>query len=401
MRVSPFPTLTARNGVKLHIFRSTSQSTMLTTRPILTEIQGTRNPASRILTDETKWKAILARDENFDGLFVLGVLSTGIYCRPSCPARRPMRENVRFFLGFAEAEKAGFRACLRCHPRDAGPSQRVKLVDQVSQYIDANLQSKLTLATISNHVGLSPYHLQRMFKRVLGISPREYVDSRRIARMKSYLKKGETVNDSLYNAGFTSRSRIYENVARRFGVNPGDLRRGGEGLRVKYSIISSSLGRLLVAATEKGVCKVCIGDSDRFVEKALSEEYPSAVLQRDDDSMKDWAGKFVNYLDGQSQTLKVPLDLRATAFQSRVWKNIQSIPYGRTKTYSQVAKELGQSQAARAVARACATNPVALVIPCHRVVGKDGKLHGYRWGTKRKQKLLNLEQASIQTRLKN
>ena len=365
---------------------------MLTTNQNLAQLHGTRERHDNALSDDEKWKAVLSRNDSFDGVFVFAVRSTRIYCRPSCPARRPTKEHVTFFPGSIEAEQSGFRPCQRCQPRDAGPSPKAKLVDRVCKYIEANLEGKLTLATLSHQVGLSPYHFQRTFKRVLGVSPRQYVEARRLARMKRFLRNGETVNNSLYNAGFSSRSRVYENVPRGFGVNPGEFGRGGEGLRIRYSIIDSPLGRLLVAATERGVCGVCIGDSDAFVERSLAEDYPSAVLIRDDQGMEKWTGAFAKYFDGEHLALNLPLDVKATAFQSRVWKIIQSIPFGKTTTYGNIAKELGEPEASRAVARACATNPVALVIPCHRVIGKDGNLRGYRWGKLRKQTLLTLEQ---------
>ncbi len=365
---------------------------MLTSGQNLSHLHGMREHQDNALSDEEKWKAVLSKNDSFDGAFVFAVRSTGIYCRPSCPARRPSKEHVAFFPGSIEAEQSGFRPCHRCQPCEAGPSPKAKLVDQVCKYIDANLRGKLTLEILSRQVGLSPYHFQRTFKRVLRISPRQYVEARRLAKMKRFLRGGETVNNSLYNAGFSSRSRVYENVPGGFGVNPGEFRRGGEGLRIGYSIIDSPLGRLLVAATERGVCGVCIGDSDAFVERSLAEDYPSAILYRNDQGMKEWTGAFSKYFDGEHLALNLPLDVKATAFQSRVWKIIQSIPFGKTTTYSQIAKELGEPDASRAVARACATNPVALVIPCHRVIGKDGGLHGYRWGKKRKQTLLKLEQ---------
>ncbi len=367
---------------------------MLTTEQNLAQLHGVREHQDNALSDDEKWKAVLSRKDSFDGAFVFAVRSTRIYCRPSCPARRPTKEHVTFFRGSIEAEEAGFRPCQRCQPRDTGPSLKDKLVDDVCKYIEANLQGKLTLATLSHQVGLSPYHFQRTFKRVLGVSPRQYVEARRLARMKRFLRNGETVNNSLYNAGFSSRSRVYENVRGGFGVNPGEFRRGGEGLRIRYSITDSPLGRLLVAATDRGVCGVCIGDSDAFVERSLTEDYPSAVLVRNDQGMEEWTGAFAKYFEGEHLALNLPLDVKATAFQSRVWKIIQSIPFGKTTTYSQIAKELGEPEASRAVARACATNPVALVIPCHRVIGKDGNLRGYRWGKRRKQTLLRLEQTA-------
>ena len=368
---------------------------MLTTDRNLAQLHGLREREPNVLSDDEKWKAVLSRNDRFDGAFVFAVGSTGIYCRPSCPARRPSKEHVAFFPGSIEAEESGFRPCQRCQPRDAGPSPKAKLVDHVCKYIEANLQGKLTLATLSHQVGLGPYHFQRTFKGVLGVSPRQYVEARRLARMKRFLRNGETVNNSLYNAGFSSRSRVYENVPGGFGVNPGEFRRGGEGLRIRYSIIDSPLGRLLVAATEKGVCGVCIGDSDAFVERSLAEDYPSAILYRSDEELKESTGAFMKYFDGEHFALNVPLDVKATAFQSRVWKIIQSIPFGKTTTYGKIAQELGEPEASRVVARACATNPVALVIPCHRVIGKDGNLRGYRWGKKRKQTLLKLEQAAV------
>ncbi len=364
---------------------------MLTAQQSLAQLHGVLEQKDDILPDDEKWRAVLSRDYRFDGALVFAVRSTGIYCRPSCPARRPSKQQVLFFPGPTEAEQSGFRPCHRCQPRRAGPSPKAKLVDQACRYIEANLQGKLSLAILSRQVGLSPHHFQRTFKKVLGISPREYIKARRVARMKRFLRNGETVNDALYNAGFSSRSRVYENVEGDLGVNPGEFRRGGEGLRIQYSIIDSPLGRLLIAATERGVCGVCIGDSDQFVESSLAEDYPYAILSRSDEAMEEWTGAFAKYFDGEHLALNLPLDVKATAFQSRVWKIIQSIPFGKTTTYGKIARELGEPEASRAVARACATNPVALVIPCHRVIGKDGSLRGYRWGIRRKHALLKLE----------
>src|SRR2546428_783539 len=240
---------------------------MLTTERNLTQLHGAREHQDSALSDDEKWQAVLSRNDSFDGAFVFAVRSTRIYCRPSCPARRPTKERVTFFPGSIEAEQSGFRPCQRCQPREAGLSPKAKLVDHICKYIEANLQGKLTLEALSHQVGLSPYHFQRTFKRVLGVSPRQYVEARRLARMKRFLRNGETVNNSLYNAGFSSRIRVYENVPGGFGVNPGEFRRGGEGLQIRYSIVDSPLGRLLVAATDRGVCGVCIGDSDAFVER--------------------------------------------------------------------------------------------------------------------------------------
>jgi AraC family transcriptional regulator of adaptative response/methylated-DNA-[protein]-cysteine methyltransferase len=266
------------------------------------------------------------------------------------------------------------------------------MIDRVRTYIECNLDKKLTLSTLSTQAGVSPFHLQRTFKQVIGVSPRKYIEALRLAKMKTALLKGETVNKAIYRAGFSSRSRFYENGSHKLGMSAGVMRRGGEGAKITYTVVNSSLGKLLVGGTEFGVCAICIADSDAVVERALSEQYPSAELRRDDESHHQWVEQILDYVAGRQNNLNLPLDIVATPFQARVWNLLKSIPYGTTSTYSKVANALGEPQAVRAVARACATNPVALIIPCHRVLGKDGKLHGYRWGNERKQRLLLLEQ---------
>jgi AraC family transcriptional regulator of adaptative response/methylated-DNA-[protein]-cysteine methyltransferase len=341
-------------------------------------------------SDVDRWNAVLARDETMDGAFVTGVRTTRIYCKPSCPAKHPYRGNVVFFPGPGEAEQAGFRPCKRCNPRET-VSARSELVQRICRYIDTNLDEKLTLARLSREAGLSRFHFQKTFKRVLGISPRQYVETRRLDKLKRSLSRGETVTDALYEAGFTSRSRLYEKSQDQLGVHPGLLRRGGEGLRIRFTIVDSPVGRLLLGATSNGICAVCVGASDEAVEAALREDYHAAKVTRDDDSMRDWAGQFSQYFEGQDFPRTLPIDVRATAFQWRVWRQIQAIPYGETSSYSSIANKIGEPRAVRAVANACASNHVALVIPCHRVVGSKGELRGYRWGTKRKQALLGLE----------
>ncbi len=364
---------------------------MLTAQPPNSDLHRLQKTQPRIAAITEKWKAVVERDETRDGLFVFAVRSTGIYCRPSCPARHPNIEQVVFFSQPDEAERSGFRACKRCHPRDARPSVRAKLIQSTSRYIDANLDEKLTLENLSRQAGVSTFHFQRTFKRMLGISPRQYVEARRLEKVKRSLTNGETVTNSVYNAGFTSKSRLYEKKPPQFGVNPGIFRRGGEGLRIHYAIVDSRIGRVLLAATERGACAVCMGASDEAVEAALREDYYAADIHRDDAGMKKWTEALLSYFEGHEFPRDLPLDVQATAFQWKVWKEIQSIPYGQTATYSNIAKSLGSSRATRAVARACATNPVAIVIPCHRVIGKDGSLRGYAWGVKRKKTLLSLE----------
>jgi AraC family transcriptional regulator of adaptative response/methylated-DNA-[protein]-cysteine methyltransferase len=364
---------------------------MMTAQQSNADLQQLQKNQHGLAKDSEKWKAVVERDETKDGLFVIAVRSTGIYCKPSCPARHPNPEQVVFFSQSYEAEKSGFRACKRCNPRDATPSARAKLIERTCKYVEANLDEKLTLQNLSRQAGLSPFHFQRTFKRILGISPRQYVEARRLERVKRSLTNGETVTNSLYGAGFTSKSRLYEKTPPQLGISPGLFRRGGQGLRIQYTIVDSRIGRVLLAATERGACAVCMGASDEAVEAALKEDYYAADLHRDDVGMKEWAEALLSYFDGHEFPRDLPLDLQATAFQWKVWKEIQSIPYGQTVTYSSIAKSLGAPRAARAVARACATNPVAIVIPCHRVVGKDGSLRGYGWGVKRKKTLLSLE----------
>ncbi len=343
-------------------------------------------------TDEEKWAAILARDASVDGSFVFAVRSTRIYCRPSCPAKRPGRKQVVFFAEPDQAEQSGYRPCQRCKPRDKDPSPTTRLVGESCKYIDTHLEGKLTLSNISAQAGVSPFYLQRTFKKVLGISPREYVGARRLAKVKHLLNRGETVTEALYNAGFTSRSRLYEKTPGRFGLSPGEVRRGGYGYRIEYTIVDCPLGRMLLGTTERGICAVCIGDSDVEVETALSQDYPLAELRRDDQGTFNWASEFAKYFAGQRSLEDLPIDVVATAFQWKVWSRIRSIPYGRTLSYAEMARTIGTPRGARAVARACSANPVALLVPCHRIIGADGGLRGYQWGEKRKKALLELEQ---------
>ena len=342
------------------------------------------------LSDVDKWNAVLARDETMDGQFVTAVRTTGVYCKPSCPAKHPHRANVVFFAGPGEAEQAGFRPCKRCNPRENIPA-RSELVQRICQYINSNLDEKLTLTSLSREAGLSLFYFQRIFKRVLGISPRQYIETRRLERVKRSLTQGETVNDALYKAGFRSRSRLYEGSQTQLGIHPGLFRRGGEGLRIRYTIIDSPLGRLLLGATRNGVCAVCMGASDEAVEAAIREDYYAADLQRDDASMTEWIGHFQRYFEGHEFPRNLPIDVQATAFQWKVWKHIQAIPYGQTVSYTKIAQRIGEPRAVRAVANACADNHVALIVPCHRIIGAKGDLRGYRWGVKRKQALLSME----------
>jgi AraC family transcriptional regulator, regulatory protein of adaptative response / methylated-DNA-[protein]-cysteine methyltransferase len=338
------------------------------------------------------WAAVVGRDRRFDGRFVYAVHSTGVYCRPSCPSRRPLMANVAFFDDAAAAERAGFRACKRCRPRaSSAPNGAAAAVRKAAAFIDAHAGERITLAALASETGLSPFHLQRVFRRELGVTPREYQQARRLDRLRVQLRRGETVSRATYDAGFGSPSRVYEQAA-RLGMTPAVYRRGGVGLQIRFAIVPSPLGQLLVATTAKGVCTVSLGGTDAQLERRLRAEFPRAVVDRDDEgSLAKVAGRVVAHIRGDGPAHDLPLDVRGTAFQQQVWRALLAIPYGETRSYADVAAAIGQPTATRAVARACATNPVAVVIPCHRVVRSDGGLGGYAGGVERKERLLVVE----------
>lgn len=343
-------------------------------------------------TSDRMWQAVAAKDSRFDGQFVFAVSSTRVYCRPSCPSRPPRRENVTFFELPDAAEQAGFRACLRCEPRRARVvDSRVELVQRVCRFLEASQTEKVKLADLAADAGVSTFHLQRTFKRVMGISPRQYLTARRFGNFKTLVREGEPVTQALYDSGFNSSSRLYEHAPEELGMTPATYGRGGRGIEISYTIAASPLGRLLVAVTERGVCAVRMADTDAELEKDLRAEFPAATIRRDEATLRDPVEKILNHLTNKEPQLDLPLDIRSTAFQRQVWEKLRTIPYGQTVSYGDVAKSLGKPGAVRAVGRACATNPVALVIPCHRVVREDQSLGGYRWGLDRKQKLLDQE----------
>src|SRR5712691_5887112 len=345
-----------------------------------------------------QWEAVMSRDPNQDGRFVFAVSSTGVYCRPSCPSRRPRRENVTFFPKPDEAEKAGYRACLRCRPRAISGNAQMEMVKAVCRYIEQHLDEPVTLARLSAAFRQSPFHLQRTFKAVLGISPRAYADSCRMNQLKRNLQAGHSVTRALYDAGYSSSSRLYERTASQLGMTPDKYRRGAIAAPVRYTLSDSPLGRMLIAATDKGICSIQFADSDHELEHGLRHKFPSPVRRRDDAAMLTWKQHLLRQIRRQRLNSSLPLDIQATAFQRRVWTYLQSIPFGATRSYGQVAKAIGQPTATRAVARACATNPVAVAIPCHRVVRTDGDTGGYRWGVERKQTLLDLEREQAAAR---
>ena len=340
----------------------------------------------RAMSPTQRWQAVLARDRRFDGAFVYAVRSTGIYCRPSCASRRPRRTQVTFFPIPEAAEREGFRACRRCHPGAANRSDpAVALVREACQAIAAGAPLRGDAR-----------RLARAFKRVLGITPRAYAEARRVSRFKQELKRRKQVSPALYEAGYGSSSRVYERTHANLGMTPARYARGGAGVGIAYVKVPTSLGRLLVAATERGVCRVALGDTAGALEQDLLAEFPGArVVQDKSGKLHGWVTSILAYLDGREPDLDLPLDIRATAFQRRVWQELQRIPFGQTRTYAEIAQRIGQRTATRAVARACASNPAALVIPCHRVVREDGELGGYRWGTERKRSLLTMENGDL------
>jgi AraC family transcriptional regulator, regulatory protein of adaptative response / methylated-DNA-[protein]-cysteine methyltransferase len=339
------------------------------------------------------YAAVVARDSRYDGRFVTAVRTTHIYCRPSCPARTPHRKNVTFYATPAEAESAGFRACKRCQPDQQAFEAQVAA--DACRYIEEHLSERLTLDDLGAAVNLSPQHFQRVFKRATGISPKQYIEARRTEALKIRLKAGEQVTTALYDAGYSSSSRVYERADGNLGMTPAAYRKGGQGMRMHFTITACSLGYMLVAATERGISVVRLDDAPDTLEAGLYSDYPAADIQPDDGQLATWVEAILDYLSGDEPHLELPLDIRATAFQWRVWQTLKTIPYGETRSYSEVAAALGNPKAVRAVAKACADNPTALVIPCHRVVGKDGSLAGYRWGLARKATLLEQEKEKL------
>ena len=341
--------------------------------------------------ENQRWQAVVDRDNAHDGKFVFAVASTGVFCRPSCPARRPRRENVTFFTTTQDAENAGFRACLRCRPKVLGGTPQMKLIRAICRFIEQHLDEPVSLARLSSEFHLSPFHLQKTFKAVLGITPRAYAESCRLNQLKQNLRAGHSVTRAMYDAGYSSSSRLYERTASQLGMTPDKYRRGAVAAPIRYVLTDSGFGRLLIAATDKGICAIQFANSDDELEHGLKREFPFATRRRDDNGMQTWKEELLRRLDGEKLKESLPLDIQATAFQRRVWTYLQTIPVGATRSYGEVAKGIGQPTASRAVARACATNPVAIAIPCHRVVRGSGDMGGYRWGAERKRALLEME----------
>lgn len=340
-----------------------------------------------------EWRAIVERDSRFDGIVYYAVLSTGIYCRPSCASRKPRPDRVKLFFDQEEAQRAGFRPCRRCHPEQAGHSNaQIESVRRVCRYIDANLEASLTLRELGSAARLDPYHLQKLFKRTTGVTPRQYIEARRLTAFKVELRvNGRGVTDATYEVGYGSSSRVYERAAQQIGMTPATYRKGAPGVRIRYATGECSLGRMLLAATDRGICSVKVGSSDSILIAELFKEFPKAIMEGDQNTLGPWVDQVVAQVERGDVPFSLPLDIQATAFQRRVYEALRRIPRGEIRSYSQLATEIGDPKSCRAVAQACANNPVAVVIPCHRVVQADGGLGGYRWGRERKKKLLDRE----------
>jgi len=344
-------------------------------------------------TDERRWLAVRQRDPDADGQFVYSVATTGVYCRPTCPSRLALRENIAFHETCAEAERAGFRPCRRCRPSGASQRQRhAEAAARACRIIETS-DSLPALDALAEAVGLSRHHFHRIFKNVVGVTPRQYAAAHRTGRVRSELRARPSITDAIYSAGFNSSSRFYERSADTLGMTPGEYRSGGKGVPIRYAIAACPLGLVLVAGTARGVCSVCFGNGRTTLERQLRQDFPEASIEKADRAFDAWVGEIVGHLKHPAGRLDLPLDIRGTAFQQRVWQALREIPAGRTASYAEVAARIGQPSAVRAVGRACATNPVAVIVPCHRVVRTNGELSGYRWGVERKRQLLKRERA--------
>lgn len=363
---------------------------------------GFRAPGGGAMTNsldvERCWQAVLTRDASQNGAFFYGVLTTGVFCHPGCPARTPRRANVRFYATALDAARDGLRPCLRCRPLLAGGPVAQKMA-ALCRYIEAHSGDPITLADLSREADMSPAHLQRTFKAVVGVSPKQFQENCRMRSFKSMLRRaGENgVTGAIFEAGYGSVSRVYEKLDTRLGMTPMEYRAGGRGVEISYASWMTRLGRILIGATGRGLCFLEFGQDESTLLRALKTEYPEAGItpmrQPPSREFLGWMASLNRYLEGQEPDLRLPVHVRATAFQIKVWTYLQSIPAGSVESYSEVAAAIGQPGAARAVARACATNHVALAIPCHRVIRGTGELGGYRWGLDRKRTLLDIEGA--------
>jgi AraC family transcriptional regulator, regulatory protein of adaptative response / methylated-DNA-[protein]-cysteine methyltransferase len=356
-------------------------------------IQNQNLPAKPLapLTEQERWQAVLDKDNSHDGQYWFAVKTTGIYCRPSCPSRTPKRTNAIFFDSIANAKTAGFRACLRCAPDGHSKRQlQTKAILQACRVIEAS-QERISLSALAEQMGLSAHHFHRMFKDVTGVTPRDYFKARQIAQIGQSVQSTATVTQAIYESGFNSSGRFYENTNSMLGMTPKAYKSGGAGEAIRVTVRDCALGLVLVAATERGICTIEFGDDKAQLMERLNKRFPNALMKAQDARFNEWIEKLLKHLQVPDKALDLPLDVRGTVFQQQVWNALQDIPLGQTASYSQVAQKIGNPNATRAVATACASNVLAVAIPCHRVVRGNGDLSGYRWGVERKKRLLNAE----------
>jgi AraC family transcriptional regulator, regulatory protein of adaptative response / methylated-DNA-[protein]-cysteine methyltransferase len=342
-------------------------------------------------TDAARWSAVLGRDANADDVFYYAVRTTGVYCRPSCAARPAKRENVSFYPTLAEAQRAGFRPCKRCKPEQASLRERhAKLIADACKAIETQEQLP-NLDTLADAAGLSRFHFHRLFKRITGLTPKAYGNAHRTQRVQRELAKGASVTDAIYAAGYNSNSPFYATSTQNLGMRPSEYRSSGRGTAIRFAVAACNLGSLLVAASDKGVCAILLGDDPDSLVRDLQDRFRNAQLIGGDPEFESWVAKIVGFIEAPRVGLDLPLDLQGTAFQQRVWQALRKVPAGTTVSYAELAKRIGAPTATRAVAQACGANPIAVAIPCHRVVRMDGSLSGYRWGVERKRRLLERE----------
>jgi AraC family transcriptional regulator of adaptative response/methylated-DNA-[protein]-cysteine methyltransferase len=345
-------------------------------------------------TDEERWAALLARDPAADGSFLYAVRTTGVYCHPSCAARPARRENVRFYRTPAEAEAAGFRPCLRCRPTEEPRGRRqAAAIARACRAIEA-AEEMPELDELAVLAGMSRFHFQRVFKAVTGVTPKAYARAQRAERVRAELQRSPTVTAAIYDAGFNSNGRFYADAGKVLGMRPTDFRKGGEGRSIRFAVAQCSLGAILVAASETGICAILLGDDPEVLVRDMQDRFPNATFSGGDAGFEAWVARVVAFVEAPRLGLDLPLDVRGTAFQQRVWQALRDIPPGSTASYAEIAARIGAPRAVRAVAQACAANPLAIAVPCHRVVRTDGALSGYRWGVERKQRLLEREAAA-------
>ncbi len=351
-----------------------------------------QSPLPQFLTDDARWQAVLSRDVRADGHFVYAVETTGIYCRPSSSARLPKRENVIFFESAASAEAAGYRASRRAvADRSAAAQDRTQLIATACRFIE-QAQTPPSLDELARNAGMSVYHFHRVFKRETGLTPREYASARRAQRLREGLgDAGASITDAIYSAGFNSNSRFYESSDQLLGMRASEYRAGGQGAHIRFAIAQSTLGSILVAQSQRGICAIMLGDDPDSLLRQLQDQFPKAQLLGGDADFEKLVAQVVGFIEAPSMGLNLPLDVRGTVFQERVWRALSEIPPGTTVSYSDIAERIGSPRAVRAVAQACGANRIAVAIPCHRVVRRDGDLSGYRWGVERKRELLARE----------